>query len=374
MSQRSDSPGSGEGSASADDLSQGSDERIGTTRRRLLATGAAAWATVLAGCPGDGGDGDDGGATATETPTETSTQTQTPNEPQNYVVTTETAAGGEGVPGAISFISACAATNTFVPGMQAVFYVGIYDPQTGDRLTPDDLGGVQVNVGDGMDTVELSWSDEYSYNTAADGEDWVGSWMIPDDMEPGELSYSVEVSGSEAEFQDVGILTDSIEVVEYDDPTNYVVDATTQWNGHPAPDYTNGFVGACAPEREFTPELDVTFVVGIYDSTSGNMVGSDGLYNPNTGQPVEDEGSEVSGGLDSVTVVSTDGSFDDVSLSWNANVDDENSLPQWNGVLETENLDPGTYAYEVQVSNESKGRFNTGIAASQFSIIEVPSN
>jgi hypothetical protein len=118
--------------------------------------------------------------------------------------------------------------------------------------------------------------------------------------------------------------------------------------------------------------MDVTFRVGIYDSTSGNFVGTDGLHNPNTGETVEDEGSEASG-LDSVTVVSSDGNFDDVSLSFASGADEEGASPQWSGTLETEDLSPGTYGYEVQISDQSEDRFDVGVASSQFSIIEVPS-
>jgi len=371
MSRGTNQAGSKDGLESEETASN----RSGTTRRRLLASGAATWATVaLAGCTG-GDDGGNGDATTeptdTESPTTTTTTEPTP-QPQNYVVTTETWAGGQGVPASISFMSACARSDTFVPGMQAVFFVGIFDPETGDRLTGDDLGGVQVNVGDGMNTIELEWSDEHSHATRNEGNNWVGSWTVPEDMEPQGLSYTVEVTDGDANFQNVGILTDQIEVIAYDDPSNLVVDTETRWNGHPAPEYTNGFVGTCAPEREFTSEMDVTFVVGIYDSTSGNMVGTDGLVNPNTGEAVDDGGSEYNDGIDSATVVSGDDSFEDVELEWTAALDDENGLPRWYGTLESENLGAGTYGYEVQISDESAGRFDTGIASAQFSIIEMP--
>jgi hypothetical protein len=354
--------------AESDDATGG---RGDTTRRRLLASGAATWATVaLAGCPGNAGDGGDGGDGGT--PQDTPTETATPEpQPESYVVTTETWTGG-GVPSSIAFMSSCARSDTFVPGMQMVFFVGIFDPETGDRLTSDDLSGVQVNLGDGMETLDMEWTDEHSYATRNEGNNWVAAWDIPEDMDPQSLSYTVEVSNSDASFQNVGVLSDAIEVVEYDDPSNLVVDTETRWNGHPAPEYANGFVGACAPEREFTPELDVTFVVGMYDSTSGNMVGADGLVNPASGEAVEDEGSAYADGLNGATVVSSDGAFDDVPLEWTAALDDENGLPRWFGTLETENLDPGTYGYEIQIDDGSSGRFDTGVASAQFSIIEVP--
>ena len=344
-----------------------------TTRRRLLASGAATWATVaLAGCSSDDGE------TTTEESTDTEPSTtrappgnQQGSQPENFVVTTETWSGGQGVPASISFMSACARSDTFVPGMQAVFFVGIFDPDTGDRLTSDDLGGVQINVGDGMQTVDLEWTDEHSHATRNEGNNWVGSWTVPEDMEPQGLSYTVEVSDGEANFQNVGVLTDQLDVIAYDDPSNLVVDTDTFWNGSP-PEAANGFVGGCAPTENFGTDMDVTFVAGIYDSTSGNMVGSDGLYNSGSAETVEDEGSEFTDGLDSVTVVSPDDAFGDVSLSWSADPSADNPTPQWSGTLDTAPLDPGTYSYEVQISDESTGQFDTGIASAQFSIIEVP--
>ena len=365
MSQRSDQPDSETG------VEADSDGARGTTRRRLLASGAATWATVaLAGCPGDGGDATPAD-TATDSPTATDepTPTETPEpQPENYVVTTETWTGG-GVPAPLSFVSSCARSNTFVPGMQVVFFVGIFDPDTGDRLTSDALSGVQVNLGDGMETVDLSWTDEHGYATRNEGNNWVGSWDIPEDMDPQSLSYTVEVTNEEANFRNVGVLSDAIDIVEYDDPSNLIVDTDTFWNGAPV-EAANGFVGGCAPERQFSTDMDVTFAVGIYDSTSGNLVGPDGLYN-SAAETVEDEGSEFANGLDSATVVSSDGSFPDVSLSWSADPSADNPNPQWSGTLETGNLSPGTYGYEVQITDESTGRIDTGVASAQFSIIEV---
>lgn len=380
MSRHTERPDSDGPPVAQNDSSMQDDD--GTTRRRLLAGSAATWATAsVAGCGGGDGDtttspGSDQGSTATDTPTETETTTNAEPQPENYVVTAETWAGGEGVPASIGFVSACATTNTFVPGMQVVFFVGVFDPATGDKLGSDTLDGVTVNVGDGTQTVDLSWSDENGFATEGEGSNWVGSWTIPEDIEPQDLSYTIEVSGGDGNFENVGVLTDSIAVVAFDDPTNLIVDTETRWNGHPAPDYTNGFVGACAPERHYSSEMDVTFVVGVYDSTNGHLVGSDGLYQyaaepPEDGLQVDDETSPYNDGIDGVTVVSPDDAFDDIELEWTDAADDENGFPRWFATLETEDLDPGTYSYEVQVTDETTGRIETGIAADNFTIVEI---
>jgi len=380
MSRRTEPTESDGPPVTSDDSSEQDDD--GTTRRRLLAGSAATWATAsVAGCGGNG-DGDTTtagpGPGPTATPTDTEAEpTATPEpQPENFVVTTETWAGGEGVPASIGFMSACATTNTFVPGMQVVFFVGVFDPATGDRLGSDTLDGVSVNVGGGMETVDLSWSDEHGHATEAEGNNWVGSWMIPEDMDPQSLSYTIEVSGGDGNFANVGVLTDNIEVVAFDDPTNLVVDTETRWNGHPAPEYTNGFVGACAPERHYSSEMDVTFVVGVYDSSNGQLVGADGLYQElaepdDDGLLVEDETSPYNDGIDGVTVSSPDGAFDDIELEWTDAADDPNGLPRWFATLETEDLDPGTYSYEVQVTDDTSGQFETGLASDTFTIVEI---
>jgi hypothetical protein len=228
--------------------------------------------------------------------------------------------------------------------MQAIFYVGIYDPDTGDQLTDEDLDAVNVSING--ETVELGWAGDDEENPA---QEWAGSWVIPDGTETGSLSYTVEVTTGDANCRDVGILENSIEIIEYSDPSNYVVTTNTYWNGTPV-ESANGFVGGCAPERQFSQEMDVTFVVGIYDSVTGELVGSDTLS--------------------SVTVESTDGSFDPVELSWQSG-EPEDQTAQWNGTLETESLAAETYSYEVTVSDPGRDVRNVGIAQAQFSIIEV---
>jgi len=304
-----------------------------TTRRRLLATGAATWATVgLAGCMGDdgddGGDGSDGGS----------------SEARNYVVTAETGAGSEGVPESAGFISSCSASRYFVPGMQAVFYVGIFDPETGDQLTDEDLESVVVNI-DGLQNVELGWAGDDEENPA---DEWGGSFVIPEDTEVGSYSYTVEVTNGDDNYQTVGILEDSFEVIEHSNPTNYVVTTETWWDNQ-APEESVGFVESCGPERQFTQEMDVTFVIGVYDGSSGEIVGSDTL--------------------DSVTIESTDGAFDPIEMSWNEGGED--SEPQWSGTLDTADLAPETYGYEVVVTNGDADYYNVGIASNQFTIIEL---
>lgn len=131
-------------------------------------------------------------------------------------------------------------------------------------------------------------------------------------------------------------------------PENYIVSTNTYWNGHPAPEGTGGYVGSCSPERQFRRDMDVTFVIGVYDSNTGDTVSSDAV--------------------DSVTVSFPNHSFDDVSLSF-TNPDD--GTPRWNGTFDIpDNAETGSVEYEVQVSNGDANFYRVGIAADSFSIIE----
>lgn len=298
----------------------------------MLAAGAATWASVgLAGCSALGGDSADDGESSGA---------------NNFVVTAETGAGSEGVPESSGFLSSCSASRRFVPGMQVVFWVGIFDPETGDQLTNDDLDSVVVDV-EGIEEVELSWAGDDEEDPA---DEWGGSFVLPEDTEIDTYAYTVNVSSSDedANFESVGILEDEFEVVEYDDPTNYVVSTETWWNDA-EPEESDGFVGACAPERQFTQDMDVTFVIGVYDSTNGEIVGDDTL--------------------DSVTIESEDDAFDSFELEWDEGGED--SEPQWSGDLDTADLEPETYGYEVVVSNGDRDIYEVGIASNQFTIIEL---
>lgn len=331
----------------------------GVTRRRLLVAGAASWATVgLAGCSG----GEDETTTQSTTESTTEEPTTAEPEPKNYVVTAETGTGS--VPEGVSFASSCSPTRTFVPGMMVTWQVGIFDPETGEQLTDEDLESVTVNV-EGGPSVDLAWAGDDEENPA---QEWGGSWDIPADMDPGEegtkipYTVEVEVSDGDANFQTVGILEDAVTVVPYEDPVNYVVTTETFYEGGPdgLPESTNGFVGSCAPERHFTQDFDVTFKIGIYDADSGGFVGTDQIK--------------------SAQIVSPDDKFDPVSLEYYPG-EGEDATEKWQGALDTANLEPGTYNYEVEVTytqdvkdagKDDEGDLKVvGIASDAFTIIEV---
>ena len=153
---------------------------VGTTRRKMLAGTAATWATAsVAGCGGDGGD------TATPTPTDEDTpaDTDTPEpQPENYVITDDMGITGN-VPDTAGLVSSCSNTRRFPPGSTAIWWVGVYDPATGDVLGIDALGenGVAINI-EGGPTVELGWAGDDEENPA---EEWGGSYVLPTDIEPG---------------------------------------------------------------------------------------------------------------------------------------------------------------------------------------------
>jgi hypothetical protein len=183
------------------------------TRRSLVVTGAATWATVgLAGCryitdpgvdeetdtpaptvttettttdaPGgetetdDGGDGDgDGDGDGEATPTETPTPTPTP------APTT----------------TACADIGQFAPGMEVGLHVTVYDSATGEPLGADALDSVRVEFPTAeYGPLELNWEGNHERYSA---ETW-GSKVVTDPTtEPGSYRYEVAVNGDEADIE-----------------------------------------------------------------------------------------------------------------------------------------------------------------------------
>lgn len=179
------------------------------TRRRLVAAGAATWASVsVAGCqyitdpgtdtptetdtptvttettttddpstPGSTGSEENESETSAETPTETETPSPTPT-PTEAPTTT-----------------ACENVARFAPGMEVGLHVGIFDPESGEPLGADAIESVTVEFPDAdYGPLELNWEGAHE---AYDAATW-GSKIVTDlDTEPGTYEYEVNVDGGE---------------------------------------------------------------------------------------------------------------------------------------------------------------------------------
>ncbi|QSG04009.1 hypothetical protein [Natranaeroarchaeum sulfidigenes] len=311
------------------------DDRMSASRRRVMAAGGAAFASVaVAGCTGDDNGDENGDENGAANDDENGDEE---NEVLNYVVTDDLIAGSAGAPDT-GFAQSCSPTRQFMPGMQAVFKIGIYDPETGDPVDNETVDEAVVEIGD--DTVELEHGEE--------GEDdefeWSGNWMIPDDQDPGTVEYVVEVT-NEGQYQNVGIYQGELEVIEGDDPRNYVVTDDVWAGSEEIPDDANGFAQACAPQNQFRPGMQAVFKVGVYDGTTGEMVGPDTL--------------------DEVTV-DVDG-FDTVELG--TEDEDDWDDDEWDaGWIIPDDAEEGTVEYTVEVTNEGVF-YNVGVSASEIEII-----
>jgi hypothetical protein len=309
-----------------------------------MVTGAATWTSVaVAGCSGMGG-----GQEQTESPTVT--------EPQNYVLTDEIITGSEYVPPGASFASSCAPSRTFAPGMQPVFKVGIFDPDSGEQLGADELDSVAVNI-DGGPSVDLAWGGDAEENPA---DEWSGNWVIPEDAEPGDWGYTVEVTDGDANIFNVGILESSFTVIDYQDPRNYVVTDDLYTGSAGVPEDAK-FVSACGPSRQFIPGMMVGFDIGIYDGSTGNPVG-----------PTDFEYEGVVQGIESAEVV-IEGRGVTKELAWSGgggeNTEEGEDL-FWNATwFIPEDADPGTVTYTVNVESEV-GSQMVGALANEFTILE----
>lgn len=333
----------------------------GISRRTFVAGSAAGWASVaLAGCSGGGTDTEsptETTETETESPTGTVSETPAP-QPENFVVTDEIITGSEYVPpGYDGFASSCAPSRTFVPGMQPVFKIGVFDPATGDQLGNDALDGVGVNIDSGP-TVELAWGGDAEENPA---EEWSGNWVIPEDTEPGSMSYTVEVSGGDGNYHNVGILENSFEVIEYNDPRNYVVTDDLYAGSAGVPE-NNPFISSCAPSRQFAPGMMVGFDIGVYEGQTGNPVG-----------PTDFEYEGIVQGIEAATIT-LEGRGVSQELEWAAGENEDGEMVEdfwWNTTwFIPEDAEPGTVTYTVEVQADVDAT-PVGALSSEFTIVDA---
>lgn len=312
---------------------------VSATRRRVMAAGGAAFASVaIAGCTGDGDEngaenGDENGA---ENGDENGDEE---SEALNYVVTDDLIAGSSGKSPATGFAQACSPTRQFMVGMQAVFKVGIWDPETGDPVDNDTIDEAVVEV-EG-ESIELAPGEE-----GEEGEyEWSGSWIIPEDQEPGTVEYTVNVT-NDGEYNNVGIFQGELVVIEGEDPRNYVVTNHVHPTSDSVPDDANGFASSCVPQHQYRPGMGIVFKVGIYDGTTGDPVGPDTI----DGVSVDVDG------YDTVELGTAD------PEEWDGE--------EWGGSWTIpEDAETGTVPYTVQVTAEG-AFYDVGVAASEFEIIE----
>lgn len=281
--------------------------------------GAATWASIsLSGCLGALADDEE------------------PDDPPTptFVVTDEVVAGAAGIPeGAGGFVAPGRTTRTFVPGMQAVFKVGIWDPETGDIVSDVALDQVIVDLDRGVE-VDLIF--------ARSDREWTGDWSIPDDAALGTVEYSVEVTNA-AYFTDVGVTANEIEIIEFDPVvTNFVVTADT----YATDTHGGGWVQSCLPQHNFTAGMPVGFDIGIYDGGSGEPVGP-----------------EV---VDEAVVEFETGDPDVMELEWDD--EDEHWSATWRGIPEDYE---GTLTFEVVVTNDAEF-YQVGVHIGSIEIIEEP--
>jgi uncharacterized membrane protein YkoI len=96
----------------------------------------------------------------------------------------------------------------------------------------------------------------------------------------------------------------------------------------------------------------VTFVIGLYDGSTGEFVGASAVDSVMVTFPDTDE-------------------FDDMELSYQEPA--ENTEEQWNGTLaltEMDSVSPGTYTYEIDVQGADGNVTDVGVAADTFTVIE----
>ncbi|MEF8887459.1 MAG: hypothetical protein V5A30_06600 [Haloarculaceae archaeon] len=175
------------------------EERSGLTRRRLVASGAAGWATVsLAGCsrlldPGVPTDAGDGGGDGNGAPTGTTTVTSETTTTGNGTVTNGTATDGQDGSGGETTTQGgnCANVDRFAAGMDIGLHVNVFDDVSGDHLGADTIEGVTIEFPtSGFEPLELNW--EGDHEAYADTT-WGGKVSTSEDHDPGTYRYEVTI-------------------------------------------------------------------------------------------------------------------------------------------------------------------------------------
>lgn len=280
---------------------------------------AVSWASIsLAGCTGLLNDEEDGTDDAIPT----------------FVVTDEVVAGPEGIPeGAGGFVTPGQPTRAFVPGMQALFKVGVWDPETGDIVSDQALDEAIVDL-DRNVTVDLIF--------ARNDREWTGDWVIPLDEDPGTVGYTVEATNA-ATFTDVGTTEREFEIIEFDPQVaNYVVTDDT----YAIADAGGGWVQSCLPQHNFTSDMGVGIDIGIYHAGTAEPVGPDII--------------------DEALLEFEAGDPDTAELEWDE--DDEHWSYTWRGIPDDY---VGTLNYEVVLTNEGEF-YHVGVFQGAIEIIEAP--
>lgn len=309
------------------------------SRRKFIVTNAAIWSTAtLAGCNTQGQQESTTEATTEATPT----PTPTPEPPTTYVVSEDLLAGSDGIPKDAGLVSSCSPTRTFMGGMLAVWHVGVYDPATGDPVTNDTIDSMVVSMDDGTE-VKLQW--------AGDDEEhaeplWKGSWEVPKDAAPGTVKYSVDVTGSDANYRNVEVAADEFSIIESFHPKNYVVTDELLASGS-VPE--GGLVSSCGTSRGFAPGMTVVFHIGVYDPATGESI-DDGTIQ----KMVVDMSNDV-----------------EVEMTWAGDAE-EHAEPIWKGSWEVpKDAKEQELTYEIKITDEEDNFRDVDVEENTLSIVKL---
>ncbi|WP_340100202.1 hypothetical protein [Salinibaculum salinum] len=189
------------------DAGDSADEESGFSRRRLLASGAATWATVsVAGCnyitdpgpPEDNGGNDDNDDND-DVPTGNATVTNETTTTGGSDGSDETTTGDD-----------CQSKQEFSAGEEVALNVGVYESDTGDFLGADAINSVTVEFPESdIEPVELSWSGPHE-QYIPDG--WGGKLETISDMDPGTYQYEIAIDGDDV-FDEEERIADRITIV-----------------------------------------------------------------------------------------------------------------------------------------------------------------
>ena len=357
-----------------------------SSRRKFMVAGATTWASVgLAGCSGggDGGDGDDGEDDDTGSADGSDDGSEPEPQPENYVVTDDMIAGSADTnPTAetAGYVSSCAPTRRFTPGMRPVWYVGVHDPSTGDYVGTDTLDSVVISTdSDVVGDIELSYVDPDSEDADEESAgEWHGSYDggLPEDIETGTVTYTVDIA-PEGSYNPVSTISSEFEIIELEaSAANYVVTDQT-YAGGTMGGQTDKYTQGCLEQDVFSSNYTVHFDVGIWNGTTGEMAGPDDINSAEIQFPNHDFGP--------VALSFAPANDDDESDNEWDRTDSEGNISEdhaWNGALrnmpsglvpEGESTTKLIYEVAIEPANENASVEPVGVYRNYITVVPADS-
>lgn len=121
---------------------------------------------------------------------------------RQFIVRDDVYTGSAGIPQDNAFVSSCQPERQFAPGMMVGFDVSVFEGTSGNPVGPGDsdiegvvpgIASVEITIPDRDKTVTCEWSATENDDGEMVDLYWNGTWQLPEDIQPGELTYEIDI-------------------------------------------------------------------------------------------------------------------------------------------------------------------------------------